>query len=252
MRGILAAMAVAAMLAPSAPGEASVPAYFPTRLSHLGDAQQVIVVTGRSRKSSYATVHIYQRGSDGVWRSASPAMSARNGYAGWQWPSKRVQDTGTTPIGTFRITEAFGVSADPGARLPYRRVDKNDYWVGDRRDPKTYNMYEPAATRHRTWRISQAERLAAYPKQYAYAAVIDFNRPSKASIRWDAELEEYVTGKPAVAGRGSAVFLHVKGAGSTAGCVSVSKSNMVKILRWLDPADRPRIVMAPLASIGRA
>ena len=234
------------------PARAADPPYFPTRLAHLGDARQVIVVTGRSTKSSYATLRAYARGGDGRWRAAFPAMAARNGYAGWQWASRRVQDTGTTPIGTFRITEAFGLAANPGARLPYRRVDKNDYWVGDRRDPRTYNLFEPAATAHRTWRISQAERLAAYPTQYAYVAVIDFNRPSPSSVTFNRALQEYVTSRPAVVGRGSAVFLHVNGKGSTAGCVSVARANMIGLLRWLDPAQRPRIVMAPLADITRA
>ncbi|GIE12064.1 L,D-transpeptidase family protein [Paractinoplanes ferrugineus] len=227
------------------------PAWFPTRLTHLGDAKQVIVVTGRSQKSSYATLRTYQRGSDGRWREAFPAMAARNGYAGWQWATRRVQDTGTTPAGTFRITETFGLAARPsGTRVRYRRVDGNDYWVGDRRDPRTYNLFQPSASARRTWRISQAERLASYPTQYAYAAVIDFNRA--ASVAWDAQRREYVARKPAVAGRGSAVFLHVNGKGSTAGCVSVSRTEMVRILRWLDPAAHPRIVMAPLADIGRA
>jgi L,D-peptidoglycan transpeptidase YkuD (ErfK/YbiS/YcfS/YnhG family) len=233
------------------PAEAADPAWFPTRLTHLGDAKQVIVVTGRSQKSSYATLRAFQRGSDGRWRAAFPAMAARNGYAGWQWAAKRVQDTGTTPAGTFRITEAFGLAAKPaGVRIRYRRVDGNDYWVGDRRDPRTYNVFQPSASTKRTWRISQAERLASYPTQYAYAAVIDFNRP--ASVVWDAARGQYVAPKPAVAGRGSAVFLHVNGKGSTAGCVSVSRAGMVTILRWLNPAAHPRIVMAPVADIGRA
>src|SRR4051812_32227522 len=83
------------------PAEAADPAWFPTRLTHLGDAEQVIVVTGRSPKSSFATLRVFERGSDGRWRAALPAMAARNGYAGWQWAAKRVQDTGTTPAGTF-------------------------------------------------------------------------------------------------------------------------------------------------------
>jgi L,D-peptidoglycan transpeptidase YkuD (ErfK/YbiS/YcfS/YnhG family) len=233
------------------PARAAEPAWFPTRLSHLGDARQVLVVTGRSQKSSYATLRVYQRGSDGRWREALPAMAARTGYAGWQWAARRVQDTGTTPAGTFRITEAFGLAARPsGTRVRYRRVDGNDYWVGDRRDPRTYNLFQPSASARRTWRISQAERLASHPTQYAYAAVIDFNRAG--SVAWDARRGEYVAREPAVAGRGSAVFLHVNGKGSTAGCVSVSRPNMVRILRWLDPAARPRIVLAPLADIGRA
>ena len=146
-------------------------------------------------------------------------MPARNGYAGWVWASKRVQDTGTTPMGTFRITPTFGLKADPGTRMPYKRADCNDYWVGDNKDPKTYNLFQPSASSKRTWRKSQAERLAAYPKQYEYAAVIDFNRPAADTVKWDAARGQYVTSKPANTKRGSAIFLHINGAGSTAGCV---------------------------------
>ncbi|WP_433366499.1 L,D-transpeptidase family protein [Actinoplanes sp. CA-142083] len=226
------------------------PAYFPTRLTHLGDARQAIVVTGRSMGSSYATLRAYGRGDDGRWRAIFPAMAARNGYGGWQWAAKRVQDTGTTPIGTFRLTEAYGLAADPGARLPYRRLDQNDYWAGDRRDPRTYNVFQPVASPQRTWRISQAERLGAYPRQYAYLAVIDFNRP--AATAWDSARHQYFAADPAVAGRGSAIFLHVDGKGSTAGCVSVARAGMITLLRWLDPSLKPRIVMAPLGDITRA
>src|SRR3954447_13425022 len=111
------------------------PAWFPTRLTHLGDARQAIVVTGRSTGSSYATLRAFERGDDGRWRAAFAAMAARNGYGGWQWAAKRVQDTGTTPIGTFRITETFGLAPNPGARLPYRRGGANDHSVGEPKGP---------------------------------------------------------------------------------------------------------------------
>jgi L,D-peptidoglycan transpeptidase YkuD (ErfK/YbiS/YcfS/YnhG family) len=231
-------------------GPAPDPAYFPTRLTHLGDTRQAIVVTGHSMSSSYATLRAYQRGDDGRWRSVFPAVAARTGYGGWQWAARRVQDTGTTPIGTFRITESYGLAADPGARLPYRRLDGNDYWVGDRADPPTYNVFQPVAGERRTWRIGQAERLADHPRQYAYLAVIDFNRP--ASVTWNAARHQYEARDPAAAGRGSAIFLHVSGKGSTAGCVSIAQPDLIRLLRWLDPRKRPRIVMAPEEDITRA
>ncbi|MFG1674072.1 hypothetical protein [Micromonospora sp. NPDC049282] len=37
----------------------------------------------------------------------------------------------------------------------------------------------------------------------------------------------------------------------TAGCVSLSHADLVGVLRWLDPAAQPRIVMCPLDSPGR-
>jgi L,D-peptidoglycan transpeptidase YkuD (ErfK/YbiS/YcfS/YnhG family) len=232
---------------------AAVPAYHPTKLAHVSDARQLIVVTGNSRTSSYATAYTYQLGADGkTWAAKFPAMPARNGYAGWVWASKRVQDTGTTPMGTFRISATFGLKPDPGTKMQYKLADSNDYWVGDNKDAKTYNMFQPSASAKRTWRTCEAERLAAYPTQYEYAAIINFNRPAAASVTWDATHGQYVTSKPADTRIGSAIFLHVNGAGSTAGCVSLRRADLLKVLKWLDPAQRPRIVMATKADIGKA
>src|SRR5690349_18504484 len=139
MRRLLAAgLVLGAVVAglgagPAGPAEAAaLPAYHPRRLAHVSDARQLIVVTGASRTSSYATARTYQLGADGrTWRAKFPAMRARIGYAGWVWAGKRIQDTGTTPMGTFRITTTFGLKKDPGTKMKYRRIDGNDYWVGD-------------------------------------------------------------------------------------------------------------------------
>ncbi|MCW2143020.1 L,D-transpeptidase family protein [Actinoplanes cyaneus] len=244
MRRLMAVLTLvtAAILAPATPAAAALP----SGLKHVGNARQLIVVTGHGWKSTGATVRAYQRNAAGTWRQVFATMPARVGYHGWAWASRRVQDTGTTPAGTFTITQAFGVRANPGTKLPYRKVDGNDYWVGDKRDPRTYNLFEPSASKNRTWRVAEAERLAAYPTQYAYAAVIDFNRP--AGVHWDARRGEYVTSTPSHVGRGSAVFLHASGKGSTAGCVSVSRANVAALLKWMSPAQHPRIVMAPTAA----
>jgi L,D-peptidoglycan transpeptidase YkuD (ErfK/YbiS/YcfS/YnhG family) len=63
------------------------------------------------------------------------------------------------------------------------------------------------------WRISP---------QYRYFAVIDYNT------------------RPVVAGRGSAIFLHVA-VGATAGCVSLAEPQLVQLLRWLRPSAQPLI-----------
>jgi L,D-peptidoglycan transpeptidase YkuD (ErfK/YbiS/YcfS/YnhG family) len=249
VRRLVVLLGVLAAFGLSAPADASAPAWFPTRLAHVGNARQLLVVVGTG--GTYATLHAYRREDQG-WREVVPPMAARIGYGGWAWAAERVQDTGTTPAGTFTLTEAFGLGADPGTGLPYRRVGKNDYWVGDRRDPRTYNLWEPAAVSGRTWRTGQSERLSSYPIQYEFAVVVDFNRPAPATVVWNAAHREYVTSRPARVGGGSAIFLHVNGRGSTAGCVSVSRSHLAGILRWLDPAAHPRIVMGPLTGIRRA
>lgn len=231
---------------------AAVPPYHPSRLRDIGDSRQVVVVTGNGRTSSYATLRTYQKNSNGSWSQKFAGMPARNGYAGWEWASRRVQNTGTTPMGTFRITTAFGLKANPGTRVKYIHADSDDYWVGDNRDPKTYNLFQSKASGTRTWRKGESERLAAYPTQYEYAAVINFNRPLGSTISWDTAHGQYVTSQPKNVKLGSAIFLHINGAGSTAGCVSLRRADLIAVLKWLDPAMTPRIVMAPLADIGRA
>ncbi|WP_433789227.1 L,D-transpeptidase family protein [Actinoplanes sp. CA-252034] len=243
---LLLALAVTVVLVPATPAAAALP----DELAHVGNARQVIVVTGRGWSSTHATVRAFQRGADGRWRQRFATMNARTGHGGWKWASSRRQDTGQTPAGTFTLTSAFGVRADPGTRLPYRRVDGNDYWAGDNRDPGTYNLFQPSASPKRTWRISQSERLAAYPRQYAHAVVINFNTPS--GVRWDAARRQYVAATRADTRRGSAIFLHASGSGSTAGCVSVSRPDLIRLLRWLDPAAKPRIVMAPSSALRKA
>lgn len=45
-----------------------------------------------------------------------------------------------------------------------------------------------------------------------------------------------------VKNKGSAIFMH-KGDSYTAGCVTTSRSNLLKFLKWLDPKKKPVIIM---------
>jgi len=55
----------------------------------------------------------------------------------------------------------------------------------------------------------------------------------------------------AVPGKGSAIFLHQSNGAATAGCVSLARADLVKVLTWLDPAADPRIVMGPDSVLAR-
>lgn len=205
----------------------------PAHLRKVGTSTQVLVVTSSSWSTTYATLRAYEK-KNGTWRLVMGPLGARVGYSGMTSYWNRVQGDGTTPAGTFRMTMAFGIQADPGTDLPYLRVRTRDqWWVGDRRSAY-YNqprLGSRGGFRRTTAGVDGSERLIDHPTQYAYAAVIDFNRPDP------------------VVGRGSGIFLHVKGKGATAGCVSVSQANMVRILRWLDPAAHPKITIAPASVV---
>jgi L,D-peptidoglycan transpeptidase YkuD (ErfK/YbiS/YcfS/YnhG family) len=238
------------LLAPVGAGGARAgepPPFHPSRLAHVGDSRQVVVVTSASWASTHARLRTYQRSPRGRWRLRLGPVPARLGYGGLAPTAARRQGTGTTPAGTFAIPWAFGNRADPGAALPYRRVDGNDWWPYDPRDPATYNVWQERRAASARWRTSWAEDLSSFGRQYAHAAVIDYNLPS--GVR--SEGGQRVADAPADTRRGGGIFLHVNGPGSTAGCVSVRKADMVRVLRWLDPALGPVIVMGPRSAITR-
>jgi L,D-peptidoglycan transpeptidase YkuD (ErfK/YbiS/YcfS/YnhG family) len=195
---------------------------FPVTVS-VGNATQVITVASHG---SYATVVAWQY-SAGHWHAVISTTAARVGTNGVVPAAVRKQGTNTTPAGTFTLTQAFGIDANPGAHLPYHQVTTHDWWVEDNNSayynqPRTdtqggFDMTLPESN------VNGSEHLITHTVSYQYAVVIDYNRA------------------PAVHYKGAGIFLHVNGSGSTAGCVSVPLSTMVAILRWLSPTAHPRI-----------
>jgi L,D-peptidoglycan transpeptidase YkuD (ErfK/YbiS/YcfS/YnhG family) len=254
--GLVSALAVAApgsatgsaTLAGSAPATAGVPAYHPSRLTHLGDARQVVVVTSKAWSSNHAVLRTWERGADGQWRLRGHAVAARVGRNGFVPASERRQNSLTSPAGTFAVVSAFGNGSDPGTALPYRRVDRTDWWTYDPRDPSTYNVLQPRRVASSQWRKAWAEHLSAYGGQYRYVAVLDFNLPVGTH---QVPSGQRVADAPADTRLGGGIFLHVSGPGATAGCVSIPRASMRRVLRWLNRAAHPVLVMGPRSAITR-
>ncbi|MDQ0941233.1 L,D-peptidoglycan transpeptidase YkuD (ErfK/YbiS/YcfS/YnhG family) [Streptomyces sp. V1I1] len=199
--------------APAAPN-------FPVPVN-VGNATQVITVKA---SGSYATVTAWAKGSSG-WKSVI-SDSGRVGSNGVVDGSTRRQSTYTTPSGTYTITEGFGVESS-GTSMPYTRVNSSHWWVQDP-ESKFYNqMHTEAGADFPLTESGErgSEHLINYPTQYAKALVINFNR-------W-----------PATPGRGAGIFLHVNGKGATAGCVSVPRATMDRIMGWIKPGAHPRIAI---------
>lgn len=219
----------------------------PERLSHIGDSRQVVVVTAKDWNTSYARLQTWRRTDKGEWVQVVAPIPARVGWNGMRRAENRLQSTGTTPAGTFALLRGFGLARPSGVDLPYRKVDSNDWWPYDPSDPKTYNVLQPHRVQHAKWRTEWAERLASYRTQYRYAVVLDYNLPSH--LRWRNGQRIARTTADTTAGGG--IFLHVNGSGATAGCVSIARDRMRQVLRWLDPALDPVIVIGPRDVIER-
>jgi len=181
--------------------------------------RQLITVTAASYRTTYATLRAY-RMSGGKWVEVFGPWTARVGYNGVARPGKKREGDGTTPSGSYGFSFFFGVDAAPHFAFPFRHAYTYDYWDDDQASPR-YNEWVDAKVANPGANPEPMHNVPAYD----YAAVIAYNT---ARVR----------------GLGSAIFLHVGTGGSTAGCVSLPKAELMKVLGWLTPADDPRITIA--------
>ena len=128
--------------------------------------------------------------------------------------NKREGDGGT-PRGTFRPRQVWW-RADrhprPRTFLPVRAITPEDAWC---EDPQSRHYNQPV----RRNRDQGGDRLTREDHLYDFIVEIDHNI------------------SPRIAGRGSAVFLHLarENFSPTAGCVSMTKSAMLRLLQRLGP-----------------
>jgi L,D-peptidoglycan transpeptidase YkuD (ErfK/YbiS/YcfS/YnhG family) len=216
------ALAATASAAPRAAGCAAGPA---NGLVAVGGATQLITVKTASERSTVAALRLWERRGD-CWTPVSSAWRAHLGFNGVS-AAKREGD-GTTPAGVFRIGPVvYGIAADPGTQLAYHRVVCGDWWDEDPGSP-AYNTFRHVPCGARRPFAAESEGLWKARLAYRHFAVVEYNA------------------HPVVAGRGSAIFLHVDTGGPTNGCVSLPPAELDHILRWLRPSP------AALIAIGTA
>ncbi|WP_344619214.1 L,D-transpeptidase family protein [Dactylosporangium salmoneum] len=216
---------LAGLLLPLAAPRRAAPAPDPGVLRTLPPATaQVLMVVSDGPAATTAALQAYARDGYG-WQRALPPMTTRLGSRGLS-ATKREGDR-TTPAGVFGFgPTVYGIGADPGVRYTYHHLVAGDWWNENSASPG-YNTFahgtDPGGPSEALWRISP---------QYTHFAVVQYN-------------------VPAVPGRGSGIFLHQAGAGATAGCVSLPAADLVTVLRWLEPAAFPRIVLSPAQWLDR-
>ena len=189
------------------------------QLVGVGDAAQVISVVADARGETTATLTTYERSADG-WVQVRGPMKAFIGGQGFAPAGQKREGDNRTPTGAYDLGFAFGVLADPGVRSEYRRITSDAIVWDD----------DPSSRRYNEWVDTSTESAGVDPEPmynppaYNYGVVIDYNTER-------------------TPGLGSAIFLHVAKDRPTAGCVAIAQEDLVDLMRWLDPAKRPRIVM---------
>jgi L,D-peptidoglycan transpeptidase YkuD (ErfK/YbiS/YcfS/YnhG family) len=183
-----------------------------------GSSTQAIVVRTPSWNATVGTLEAFEKDA-GTWKVVVPTVTAHVGYNGFA--QDKHEGDGRTPAGVYGFSFAFGTNGDPGTHLSYRRASQGDVWVDD----PSSSLYNTWQTEPANGRWSSAEQLYQ-PAPYGYAAAIAYNMAR-------------------TPGRGSAIFLHISLGHATSGCVSIDESELLRVLRWLDPSRHPVIVMGP-------
>lgn len=191
-------------------------------MTRIGDAQQVIVATGSKLGAKYGTLRFFDYVS-GAW-VCTMTVPARFGKRGLMDGNRRWAGNKTTPTGLWKMPDyVFGYrkSAPSGTKMKYRRISGRTWWSSKR--GSTYNKWKRA----RRW---PGEHLYGIVPQYYLAVSTGYNAaPNRVKY-----------------GRGTAIFLHVKGRGLTSGCVAISRSDMIKVCRLLNPKKRPAFAIGTL------
>lgn len=179
----------------------------------VGNSQQIITVDS---SGSSCTVNFYEKSREN-WC----CLLETNGIVGKNGVSNQsCEGDYRTPSGVYSLGFAFGTQSLNDIDYEYRLINNNCYWVDDPHSPM-YNQWVESS--NITW--NSAEHLIDYPQAYKYAVVINYNM------------------SPVVSGKGSAIFLHCMTGSYTAGCVAIPESSMKHIIKQLDSAKNPIIII---------
>jgi L,D-peptidoglycan transpeptidase YkuD (ErfK/YbiS/YcfS/YnhG family) len=137
-----------------------------------------------------------------------------------------MEGDGTTPTGSYGIGPVmYGIGPDPGVAYHWRHLVCGDWWDEDPAS-SLYNRFVHLPCGETPPFGGDSEALWTEAPAYDAFAVIEYNV------------------EPTLPGRGSAIFLHEGFGAATTGCVALAAPQLVETLRWLRPADSPRITIA--------
>ena len=233
MRVTCALLACLALLpAAAASGQGSAGAQCPSTLANqladTGSAEQLVTVASLRPSSQTGAARLWAKRGE-CWVQVAGPWTAWLGIRGIS-ERKREGDL-KTPSGAFGIQPVmFGVGPNPGVRYRYHRIVCGDWWVEDPRSP-SYNEFRHVRCGATPPFRTTSEDMSKSPSSYRHLAVIDYNT------------------HPIVPGRGSGIFFHVSHGNATLGCVALPLAQLVKTLRWFDPAKHPLIAIGTRATI---
>ncbi|GEM_PF-903254 len=162
-------------------------------------AQYTDQIIGVVASGSSAQVYLLEKNND-TWEM----ILQTNGFVGSQGVGQASEYVSKTPKGSYSLGFAFGTGSNPGAKLSYRQITNDSYWISDVNSP-LYNTWQEG-----DYGGGVNEHLIDYSTQYQYGITLNYNGG---------------------VGGGSAFFLHCSNGITTAGCISVPTNTMLTLIQ---------------------
>jgi D-alanyl-D-alanine dipeptidase len=204
-------------------------------------SRQCLVVVAPTWNSKTALLHAFERTSTtGDWKMQGDALPVVLGKSGLGWGlglvdarrlagPRKIEGDNKVAAGIFRLGPAFGYAPAASAswiKLHYLPLTKMTEGVDDPRSHYYNRLVDRSKVARVDWRSSEQMRRA--DDLYKWGIFVAHNAA-------------------ATPGAGSCIFMHIWKNSSTAttGCTAMAERDLVRLLRWLDPAAQPLLVQVP-------
>jgi zinc D-Ala-D-Ala dipeptidase len=207
-------------------------------------SRQCVVVLTDNWASTTGVMYAFERDETSVsWKEKGPEFAVvvgKNGLGQGRGlirldfegaPNKKEGDD-RAPAGIFRLSSAFGYAAARSAtwvKLPYLTLSKQIEGIDDPNSLYYNQLVNRSKVAQIDWRSS--EQMRRDDILYKWGVIVDHNAA-------------------AIPGAGSCIFLHIwkNSSAPTAGCTAMRESDLLRLLRWLDPARHPILIQLPRAA----
>lgn len=198
--------------------------------------KQLLVVNAPSINSPIATLQAYEK-TDGQWHKVFDLIKVNLGRNGLAWESQvlaedtkevlKYEGDGKAPAGLFSLSGFFGYKTQD-FNFPYQRLNSSDICVDDSQSKDYNRLLQTQDLR----KYKSFEKMKRDDDLYELGIIVDYN-------------------KEGVKQRGSCIFIHIQRAeGSpTAGCTSMKKEELLKLMKWLDISKEPMLLQLPVKKL---
>jgi D-alanyl-D-alanine dipeptidase len=207
----------------------------------LRRSRQCIVVIAPNWNSTTAVLRAFERTSASAdWKMRDDKIPVVLGKKGLGWgggmlnpnpgsPPRKMEGDNKVPAGVFGLGPAFGYAPARSARwvnLRYLPLTKQIEGIDDPRSRSYNRLVDRSKIAEVDWRTS--EKMLRDDGLYKWGVFVEHN-------------------PAAIPGAGSCIFLHIwkNSATPTTGCTAMAEKDLMKLLRWLDPAAHPILVQMP-------